>query len=78
MKTEVTAKLKKNFEEPLKSEVMVRKAVFDEQNVLVGLYGLNENGEWIKKQEGKSYPKLPLQVYDNFTKDGKAWDVLTN
>lgn len=71
MRTEVTVKLKINFEQPLKSEVMVRKAVFNDQDALVGLFGLDENGEWVEKQEGKSYPKLPLQVYDNFTEHGK-------
>jgi len=70
MKIQIIAKVKINFDDPRKTDVVVRKVVTNDNDELIGIFGLSSNGDWLPKEEGKPYPPechLPIVVYDNFS-----------
>ncbi len=77
MKEVIAAKVKIDFDDPSKTQVLVRKAVFDEDGLLSAIYGLAEDGRWLRKPVGGPYPDechlLPVIVYDNFS---ETWGFL--
>ena len=70
MKIEIIAKVKINFEDPTKTDVLVRKVVRDDDDHIIGVCGLSKDGEWLSKEVGSSYPPdchLPVIIYDNYS-----------
>jgi len=70
MVEEIVAKVKINFDDPLKTSVVIRKVVREDNGLLVGIFGLSKDGKWLPKPEGGPYPDecyLPVMVLDNYS-----------
>lgn len=64
----VEARVKIDPDDLLKTQVIVRKVVRDDEGKCVAIYGLSKDGQWLRKPEGKAYPeecRLPVYVWDD-------------
>jgi len=67
MGTQITAKVRIDFDEPSKTQVIIRKVLIDEdaERRCLGKYGLSKQGDWIFIPEGQRYPDeclLPVEI----------------
>lgn len=72
MITTVLAKVKINFQDPLQTSVIVRKAIRDVDGQFIAKCGLTKTGEWILIAEGQPYPeecRLSTSIFNNFSDD---------